>query len=346
MKKIISSILCLSIVCISMAGPVSAIELRNLDTNSISTRGIERNVDSINNYSLQENTIRLNTTRHLNLFNQFWTGFGFVQRADGRYFLKNISNGIYYDYTQINPSDLLHARTTFIFRNSDNEVYSKLDFRIGTRMKDLAFELFKISSRMGDSIQIIINDSATRDASITGFINNNLSSVNYEYNLSPNNSRHTAFRLDEAGLYAQYIDQDILPDGNYNIRSDKKQNKSLSVIKGNNSVKAVSTNIEDTQQQFNLTYDNVMKAYRIKNLNTGDYLSWNSTMGDDVIHFGGGDYYDQLWYLKYNPFSESYALVNAHNFYKFLNLDSNESNISVAYERGNTNQQFIFDKIN
>ncbi|MDK2802442.1 MAG: RICIN domain-containing protein [Oscillospiraceae bacterium] len=343
-KRIISSMLCFSIISVSMVSSVSAIELGNLNTNPIG--GIEKSVNNTTRHSLLDNTIRLNTTRNLNLFNQFWTDFGFYRRQDGRYFLCNMANGIYYDYADIGKSDLLHAKTTFVFRYSDNRVYKKLKFEVGTRMRDVAFELFQISIRIGESVQVIINNSATRDLSVNGFINNNLTGADYSYNIGSNYSNNIAFRLEEEGLYAQYVDQNILPDGNYSIQSYKNQAKSLSVIKGDMSVKAINTNVYDTQQQFNITYDNVKKAYRIKNLNTNDYLSWNSSKGDDVIHFDDGvEYNDQLWYLKFNPSTGGYSLVNAYNFDKFLNLDSNNTNISVAYKRGNTSQQFIFNKI-
>ncbi|MDK2802355.1 MAG: RICIN domain-containing protein [Oscillospiraceae bacterium] len=83
------------------------------------------------------------------------------------------------------------------------------------------------------------------------------------------------------------------------------------------------------EKQFNITYDNVKKAYRIKNLYTNDYLTWTSNQNNDVIHFGNGDYADQLWYLKKQSSANIYSLVNAHNTYRFLNLHSGEINISI-----------------
>ncbi len=345
-KRILSSLLCFSIASILTVTSVSAIELKPIDSSSISNRmNLIEMSNSTHPNSIQNNTIRLNSVRNGNYFNQFWTDFGFYKYPDGTYRLKNLYNGIFYDFYEINSGDTIYRDTVFIFRNSDGQIYRSDSFRMGTKMSYAAAIFQLIELNQGDSVQIITSGDLGRHGAIGGYVNNNLSNLDFGYKLDAHNSRKFQFRVQEDGLYAEYIEQSRIPDGNYMIETAEDSNKALTVIQENNSIKVSSKGMYDGKQKFNLTYDNVKKAYRIKSLYSNDYLSWNSNQNNDVIHFGGGDYADQLWYLVKQKNTDNYTLVNALNTNRILNLDSNKTNISVAADRDSILQKFTFTKI-
>ncbi|MDK2802850.1 MAG: ricin-type beta-trefoil lectin domain protein [Oscillospiraceae bacterium] len=345
-KRILSSLLCFSIASLLTVTSVSAIELKPIDNSSVFNRmSMVEMPNATQPNSIQNNTIRINSVRNGNYFKQFWTDFGFFKYPDGTYRLKNIYNGIFYEFYQINSADTIFKETVFTFRNSKGEIYKTEAFKMGTKMSYAAAVLQLVELKQGDSIQILPLGDLGRNLAIGGYVNNNLSNVDYGYILDSYYGRRFSFRVEEDGLYNQYIDQTRIPDGNYMIETAENANKALTIISEDNSIKVAGKDMHDGKQQFNLTYDNVKKGYRIKNLYSNEYLSWNSTKGNDVIHFGGGDYSDQLWYLRKETNTNNYTLVNALNVDLYLNLDSNKTNISVASNRYSILQKFTFTKI-
>ncbi len=337
-KKIITSLLCFSIVSVLLVNSVSVLAVGNniLEDSSIANK---------NSNSIQDNTIRINTIRNGDTSNQFFTDFGFSKNADGTYRFRNKQNGIFNDSSQINIGDTLYTNTMFTFRNSNGEVYESHSFHSGMKLFFIAQILQQIIIKESDSIQIINNDKSEKQVEIGGNVNNNLTETDYSYGLSSFNSNNFKFTIKQDGLYAEYINQNIIPDGNYMIESVQSPNKFVTIVPGKDSVEASDRGDLYEEKQFNITYDNVKKVYRIKNLYTNDYLTWNSSHNNDVIHFGTGIYFDQLWYLKKQSGTNIYSFVNAHNLDRFLNLDSDKINISVASERNNNSQKFKLIKL-
>lgn len=122
----------------------------------------------------------------------------------------------------------------------------------------------------------------------------------------------------------------------------------LSQLPGNNI--GVSDYVDNVESQiFTLQYDDLNKAYRIKLKNSNNVLHWNKNSGNDVIagtDVSGTDTVagERLWYL-HDTGNGTYRISSARNPSKFLNLDANYTNISVANERNNIKQQFKFVKV-
>ena len=142
-----------------------------------------------------------------------------------------------------------------------------------------------------DTLQIIRKENISPDFSregesmftYHGEIHSNLQ--NKDFNMSFWESVLTEqwrFRVRRDGLYAEYINQDRIPDGDYIIETSEYENRVLSQLPGNNI--GVSDYVDNVESQiFTLQYDDLNKAYRIKLKNSNNVLHWNKNSGNDVI---------------------------------------------------------------
>jgi len=94
-------------------------------------------------------------------------------------------------------------------------------------------------------------------------------------------------------------------------------------------------------QKVILDFDEVNFATTIKFVRNGKYLTWDKANGNNVVasdKMTSGDIGQQYWYLVESG-NGTYNIVSARDHDRYLNLDSNNKNISVSNNRKNINKQ-------
>ena len=307
--------------------------------------------------SITNNSIKLLAYQYPWDFKQKWVEFKFVDQGDGTAKLKCYSNGEFISPYDIESSLALYDSLYFTLTNIYGFSGTKSMYR-GTAMQIVSYYLESLTFTYDvDTLQIIRKENISPDFSregesmftYHGEIHSNLQ--NKDFNMSFWESVLTEqwrFRVRRDGLYAEYINQDRIPDGDYIIETSEYENRVLSQLPGNNI--GVSDYVDNVESQiFTLQYDDLNKAYRIKLKNSNNVLHWNKNSGNDVIagtDVSGTDTVagERLWYL-HDTGNGTYRISSARNPSKFLNLDASYTNISVANERNNIKQQFKFVKV-
>lgn len=303
------------------------------------------NAQEKQSHSLNDNVVRLDVYKYDNTWGNvgsFWGDFKFLDMGDGSVRLRPTSGGNIVDPSSINSNIYLSSTTTFKYIDNNGYVYKSRTFMAGHSIRELAQEMGSVKLRYGlDRLQIITDiPGATKRLAILGTINNNLDNYDYANVIRPERSKSYRFRIERDGLYAEYIDQVKISDGEYLIETGNNANRVLDKNDYNNiirniGVKNYSPNSES--QKFRFEYDNKKSAYKIR---IGEQLlTWNSTSDNNVIYYYDDGAANQCWYLQKGD-NGRYKIVSAKDTNRILNLDVDAKNISVAERRNNINQQF------
>lgn len=326
-------------------------------------KGETNNIENINKIEARDgisnNSIKLLTYHYPWDFKQEWIEFKFVPQGNGTAKLKYYSDGKILNPKDINPNLTLYYDTYFEHGNIYG-LNDALKFGRGQYMYNVAEFLENLTFTYGaDHFQIHLVsyvmppdppypyrhlDQGIYGARIEGTIHSNLANRDFNEDLRFSGRRELyQFRVEKNGLYAQYKNQVRIPDGEYAIEIAENSYRVLEVGSGNN-IGVNNHNLNAPYQKFTLEYDNINMAYKIKtNYGSNNLISWDSTHGNNVISYPDGNYADQFWYLERTN-SGTYSLINAKNISRVLNLDANNSNISVSERRNNLKQQFVFSK--
>ncbi len=290
---------------------------------------------------LDWNKIRFSASYNI-AYNPIWQEFGFVESGDNSVKLRPIVNGEPVHYSKYPDHIRFEKPFTIKILNEEGKAYVEYTYFAADYVKDLAILLESYNLRYGlDSIQIIPiyeNNPFT----ITGNVSTVQSKVNYSSFISKKDGRDTSFRVEKDGLYAQYVHQVVIPDGEYVIETASNFNK-LVTLEDTRSVLTRQFH-GDKNQKFYFKYDKNKRAYKIMSQRDGSLLSWDEKSGADVFTYPDQSSNDQYWYVQNTSSDRIYRIVNASNPSKILNLDSNGLNISVANPRGDNRQEFRIKK--
>lgn len=284
--------------------------------------------------TINNNTIRLWSKRDYG--SGYWADFKFLDMGDGTVRLRPVSNGNIIDSSQLPDNTRLSHPYTIKFYDNEGSVYYSKDFPGNRSIKSVAQDLENIKMRHGlDSIQITYELAKNALVSISGTVYSNIDNYNFG-NLYKEAASKYSFRVERDGLYAEYRNQVRIPDGEYIIETAENPNRVLDILDGYNTG-VTDFNKSKTTQKFKMEYNNTNKAYKIRTVD-------NRFIGGSTnVIATAGPYLDQFWYLE-NAENGRHRLVNAHNTEKLLNLDANNTNISVAERRNNFKQEFKFIK--
>lgn len=297
--------------------------------------------EEIEEKSISDNKVMLWIDNANSLASSFWGGFKFLDMGDGTVRFRPIINGQIGNANEL-PSNLFlgHPYTVKFYDNEGSVYYSK-QFTSGYLVRDFASEIGNVKMRYGlDSFQISYI-SNTNLIQILGTIHSNLDSSSF-HKLSKNTSQMYSFRVERDGLYAQYINQVRIPDGEYIIETAWNPDRVLDVFSEYNAGVG-NYNSNSNYQKFNLEYDTTNKAYKIRSNYYGNVLNWQSNTGNDANYSYDRNFSEQFWYLQRTS-NDNYRLINAKDTSKSLNLDANNYNISVANTSDSIKQQFKFIK--
>lgn len=312
----------------------------------VSSIGDKSFANEVKNFPLGGNHLRLKVFKNSSI-TTFWGEFGFVDVGNDRVKIRPIYNGKPVHHSEF-PSNLyLNDRFEVKLIDNNGYVYARKIFEDRTNVKDLAVFLEGHTLRYGlDSVQVIPLSNYI-SFGVTGYIFANLNEVDYYPGISNTQAYNTSFRVEKDGLYAQYIHQKRIPNGEYIIEMSNDLNKVMT-NRGNGLV--ISSQFDSTaNQKLYFEYDEKLKAYKIKSQLDGLALSWTSRANSNVIFYTNGNYKDQYWYLQKASVT-GYRLVNARDTSKVLRLNPNNTHFSVADFTENTNNEFRIvkssDKLN
>ena len=338
MKKIMSCFLSMILCCTLFCVPNNTVEAYTAD-------------------SIENNTIKFLTYEYPIDLKQRVLEFKFVDQGNNTAKLKPYYNGKFIEINEI-PGNLalysnlyLYLSNTYGHRNG-NYLDRGMSMRgIAQFLESLTFtygvDAFTIHKRL--PVNPIDFDNEGHFAfgyggKIQGPMNN--SYFQNAFTVSEN-TNHWRFRVRKDGLHAEYLTQSRLEDGEYYIETADSSNRVLDVLSGNN----VGTNDykpNATSQKVTLKFDEKNYATTIKFNGTNKYLRWDKSNGNNVIasdKMTSGDIGEQYWYLV-DKGNGTYNIVSARQHSRFLNLDANNTNISVNTDRKNTKQQFKLVKAN
>lgn len=239
---------------------------------------------------------------------------------------------------------LQHAKLTssmeITLLDKDDNIYFQKLFLPWSSLSSMWSSLSVLRINYGDKIRVEVESKGKHSVGILGTIHSNLDSFNFNGRLD---EPIYQLRMQGDGLYAEYINQTRIPDGEYIIETAEDATRVLDVVYGNN-VSVNSYNPGKKYQKFTLEYNNTHKAYKVKVNHEDRVLNWNYNGDNNVDNIADkGNAGEQFWYLQ-KANDGRYKVINARNVYKRLNLDSNNTNISVAEDRNNLKQQFKFIK--
>lgn len=293
-----------------------------------------------NTISLSQNRIRLKVTTGP-FGSPYWGEFAFVDIGNNIAKLRPIYNGEPVLYSKL-PDNLYLNKPVFInLIDSNGNTYATERFPAATSIKLISQFFETYNFRYGiDSIQIIpIYDN--NPFTITGYIYSNLDNTDYSSNISKNIASNNKFRVEKDGLYAEYIHQEIIPDGEYIIETGSNLNNILS-LKNNQDI--IAKGFDNTiNQKFYFKYDQKNKAYKIISQVDKFVLSWNEQSSAKVFTTLDQNNNDQFWYLQKLQ-DGNYRVLNASNTSKVLNLDNDNITISMAPSKNNIQQEFSIVK--
>lgn len=321
-------------------------------SNSIEAARAEGELDTIEN-----NSIKFLAYEYPFDIKQQWVEFKFVNQGNNIVKLKCYMNGKFINSSELKSNLALYNDLAIGLTN----IYGLDGFRKfdrATSMRSFGQYLESLTFTYNvDTIQIVRNPYMIPDFSTDGSpvytyhgkIHSNLQ--NQDFNMtfwSPENTSDWRFRIRKNGLYAEYIKQDKIPDGEYIIETAEYSNRVFDLLSGNNI--GVSNYMPNTTSQiFNVQYNDLYKAYMIKPKNSNKVLHWDKSNGNNVIAGDNLTYSDdlageRLWYL-HNTGNGTYRISSARKQSNVLNVDANYSNISVTNNKNNKKQEFKFVKV-
>ena len=274
----------------------------------------------------------------------------FIDQGNGTAKLKCYSNGKFINANEIQSNLALYCDLYIHFTN----IYgyrggSYLDR--GTSMRSIAQMLESLTFTYGVDAFTIAKRPTVNPIHFEyegkfmfgygGKIQGNLNNRDFnEAFMYQKNTTEWRFRVRKNGLHAEYLNQTKLEDGEYYIETDECSNRVLDILSGNN----VGTNDyrpNATSQKVILDFDEVNFGTTIRFAGTNKYLTWNKNNGNNVIaseKMTSGDIGEQYWYFVENG-NGTYKIVSARQDTRFLNLDSNNTNISISDNKNNAKKQ-------
>ncbi|HAT4353124.1 TPA: ricin-type beta-trefoil lectin domain protein [Clostridium perfringens] len=286
-------------------------------------------------------------------FKTQWIEFKFVPQGNGTAKLKYYSDGKILNPSDINPNLTLYYDTYLRLGN----IYGYdggCKFKRGQYMYNVAEILENLTFTYGvDNFQIITHElllpptpmnvrfghnEGIIGAKIEGTVHSNLGNRDFNDDLRFSGTRELyQFRIEKDGLYAQYKNQVKIPDGEYIIETAENINRVVATDRG---MVRTQDYVGLNNQKFIFEYDNKRQAYKIKG-NNGVL----SLVGEDVKFFNDIEANHQFWYIENVQYGK-YRLINASDVVKRLNLDDDNSNISIARNSNNFKQEFNIVKPN
>lgn len=288
----------------------------------------ENSISPERNHSLQQNLIRISVNKGMG--NGYWADFKFVEQGDGTLRLKHVFDGRIYEPHEINENIDVGGPITIKFIDDAGNTYFERKYLSESTLRQLASDVGNVVIRYGlDHIQIIPYENTGRlRAAITGPVHQNFANEDFATVIRNNAGNAYKFRIERNGLHAHYINQTIIPDGNYTMEIHKTGNirfvvrPNAQTQPNNRRVYAEMFNyLDGAHRVWNFTYDHERNAYKIKSVSPDNqYLAWNSQKNHEVIVYPNiGEPSDQFWHLtKAGPNDNSYNIVNARNKYMHL----------------------------
>lgn len=271
-------------------------------------------------------------------FNAARYTLGFANSEDGKLKFKLFDSSGTEILVPLSNAKLYYGFDLIILDSTGKE-YLNEQFLKGSSLESFWNSIKNLKMSYGDKIRIEIGSYSKYGVGILGHINSNLDGTDFSTDLDTVNGVYQ-LRIEKDGLHSEYINQVKIPNGEYIIETAENANR---VIES----KGIMVKTEEysalNNQKFIFEYDDVRKAYKIKGNN--GVLSWSYKNGADVINYQDNNSNDQFWYLE-DAGNGKYRLINASNIYKVLNLDADNSNISVTERRNNIKQEFKIIKSN
>ena len=330
MKKIRTCFLSIILYFILMYIPNNTIEAYTVDT-------------------IENNTIKFLTYEYPVDLKTKVLEFKFVDQGNNTAKLKCYSNGRFIKIDEIKSNLALYNDLTLTLTNIYG--YSDTDYLDrGLSMRAIARYLESLTFTYGvDTIQIArvpIIFHHSKEGYFTfgygGKIQGNLNNRDFNDALMfYSNGKEWRFRVRRNGLHAEYLKQTRLVDGEYYIETADSSNRVLDVLPGGN-VGINDYNPNSNSQKVTLEFDKVNYATRIKFKGVNKYLRFDKGNGNNVIaseKMTNRDIGEYKWYLVDNG-NGTYRIVSSRKDIKYLNLDANNTNISVTDKKKNTKQLF------
>lgn len=276
--------------------------------------------------------------------------FKFVDQGNGTAKLKCYLNGKFVNANEI-PSNLALYSNLYLYLSNIYGYRQGQYLDRGMKIRVLAESLESLTFTYGsDAITIHkrlpvnpihFNKEGYFSFTYGGEIKGNLNHRDFRDALMfSENTNKWRFRVRKDGLYAEYLEQTRLPDGEYYIETADSSNRVLDVLSGNNAG-TNDYNPNSKSQKVTLEFDEVNYATRIKFNGVNKYLRWDKKNGNDVIasdKMTSGDIGEQYWHLVDNG-NGTYRIVSARYHVNYLNLDANNTNISVSDNKNNAKKQ-------
>jgi len=332
MKKIMTCLLSMILCCTFLYVPNNTVEAYTAD-------------------SIENNTIQFLAYEYpIDLKTQV-VEFKFVDQGNNTAKLKCYSNGKLINANEIKSNLALYSDLYFTLSNIyGHKSVNYLDR--GMSMRGIASFLESLTFTYGvDALQIARVPQVSIDFITEGWftfgyggkIQGNLNNRDFnEALMFYKNSHEWRFRPRKDGLYAEYLSHSRLEDGEYYIEVNDDSNKVLDTLSGNNIEANNYIPSGNTQtQKVILEFDEKNYATTIKFARNNKYLTWDKANGYNVVaadKMTNGDIGQQYWYLVESG-NGTYNIVSARDHDRYLNLDSNNKNISVSNNRNNTNKQ-------
>lgn len=334
MKKIMTCLLSMILCCTFLYTPNNTVEAYTAD-------------------SIENNTIKFLTYEYPFDIKQRVLEFKFVDQGNNTAKLKPYYNGKIIGINEIPEKLALYDDIYFNISNIygfDDGVF--LDR--ATSMRRIAEYLESLTFTYGvDALRIVKLPSVNiihfdREGFFSfgygGNIKGNLGNLNFNIDLtSSDNTTKWRFRVRKDGLYAEYLEQDRLKNGEYYIETVESSNRVLDTLSGwNVGTKNYIPSGNTQTQKVMLEFDEVNHGTTIKFVRNGKYLTWDKANGNNVVasdKMTSGDIGQQYWHLEDNK-DGTYGIVSARQITRYLNLDSNNENISVSKKRNDAKQKF------
>lgn len=316
-------------------------------------------VEASSGDSIENNTIKFLAYEYPFDIKQRTLEFKFVDQGNNTAKLKTYYKGKFIDINEIPPKLALYGDFYFDLYNIYGYHKGMLLNR-ATSMRSIAQYLESLTFTYGvDAFRIVKRPAVNPidfdyDGWFTfgygGKIQGNLGNLDFNNIFTfSENTNNWRFRVRKDGLYAENLNQSIL-EGEYYIEPVDHSNRVVDILSGNN----VGTNnyIPNSEsQKVILEFDELNYATKIRfgrKTRTDKYLRWDKANGNNVIasdEMTSGDIGQQYWYLVENG-DGTYNIISSRLSTRFLNLDTNNTNISVAQQRNNTKQKFRLVKVN
>ncbi|MDO4534993.1 MAG: hypothetical protein Q4B63_04190, partial [Clostridium perfringens] len=211
------------------------------------------------------NSIKLLAYAHPYDIKQEWIEFKFVPQGDETAKLKCYSNGKFIDPSEIKSNLALYHKTKFKITNIYGHEETS-EFVRGTSIVSIAQYLETLTFTYdADTIQVLpqayYENEGLTVAKFGGDINSTLREPDFNNDLRFSARRELyRFRVRRDGLYAEYVPQVTIPDGEYIIETAENANKVIETEKYD--VRTGQYKSLDNQK-LQFQYDDLRKAYKV-----------------------------------------------------------------------------------